>query len=271
MPANQSPLGKKSAYINQYAPELLFPIPRKIKRDEIHVPTPLPFHGYDLWNAFEVSWLNMRGKPVVAIAEIIFPADSEFLIESKSLKLYFNSLNQSRFDDEKTVAAIISRDLSKASNASVSTKIQLINDHLLSIEHLNGFCLDHLDIDVTEYEPRANLLTTENQQVNEIVHSHLLKSNCLVTHQPDWGSVEINYAGQKINHANLLKYIISFRDHNEFHEQCVERIFMDILTHCQPSELTVYARYTRRGGLDINPFRSTNPDYFVRNPRLIRQ
>lgn len=271
MPHNYSPLGKKSTYINEYAPDLLFPIARKIKRDEISVPTPLPFYGYDLWNAFEISWLNTKGKPVVALAEIIFPVTSEFLIESKSLKLYFNSFNQSRFENEKIAEHIIAHDLSNVSKSVVTVKITDINNDSAPIDKLKGICLDDLDVEINTYQPHADLLFTENNHTNETLHTHLLKSNCLVTHQPDWGSVEINYSGATINHEGLLKYIISFRDHHEFHEQCVERIFMDIHTQCQPTELTVYARYTRRGGLDINPFRSTNPEYIIRNPRLIRQ
>lgn len=271
MTHEHSPLGKQSAYIDQYTPDLLFPIARKAKRDEIGVPTPLPFYGYDLWNAFEISWLNAKGKPIVATAEIIVPAASEFLIESKSLKLYFNSFNQTRFDTEKAVLSHIVEDLSQATHSSVSVKLFSINNHSEKFDTLNGACLDNLDITINQYQPDPTLLLTENKIISETVHSHLLKSNCLVTGQPDWGSVEITYTGHQINHAGLLKYLVSFRNHNEFHEQCVERIFMDITRQCRPSELTVYARYTRRGGLDINPFRSKNPDFQAKNPRLVRQ
>src|SRR3989338_6132399 len=261
-------LGKKSAYITQYTPDLLFPIERKIKRDEIHVLEKIPFHGYDLWNAYEISWLNQKGKPIVAIAEITVPATSTYLVESKSFKLYLNSFNQTTFQNEQAVQKCITEDLSRATQSTVAVNlITRLNDQSAQFSNLNGACLDDLDINVNQYIPDVSLLTTENTIVTETIHSHLLKSNCLVTGQPDWGSIEIQYSGNKINHKNLLKYLISFRQHNEFHEQCVERIFMDILNQCQPTELTVYARYTRRGGLDINPYRSTIAKYLFRNPR----
>lgn len=272
MRPEHSPLGKASAYVDQYTPDLLFPIARKTKRDEIKVPSPLPFYGYDLWNAYEISWLNAKGKPVVATAEIIIPATSDCLIESKSLKLYFNSFNQTRFDSEKQVEKHVIEDLSHATQSPVSVKLSLIDSvGSNTFEQLNGFCLDDLDIEINQYQPDPSLLLTDNKMTSETVYSHLLKSNCLVTGQPDWGSVEIQYSGHQISHAGLLKYLISFRKHNEFHEQCVERIFMDITRQCRPTELTVYARYTRRGGLDINPYRTSKPDFQVKNPRLLRQ
>ncbi|OGT43556.1 MAG: NADPH-dependent 7-cyano-7-deazaguanine reductase QueF [Gammaproteobacteria bacterium RIFCSPHIGHO2_12_FULL_40_19] len=272
MTPEHSPLGKTSAYIDQYTPNLLFPISRKTKRDDIGVSTPLPFYGYDVWNAFEISWLNTKGKPIVAMAEIIVPAISAFLIESKSLKLYFNSFNQTRFETEKHVQKHIIDDLSHATQSVVNVNLFLIDSiYSNTFENLKGICLDDLDIEVSHYQPNPQLLFSENKIVSETVHSHLLKSNCLVTGQPDWGSVEIEYTGHQINHAGLLQYLISFRNHNEFHEQCVERIFMDITRQCKPAELNVYARYTRRGGLDINPYRSSKPDFQVKNPRLLRQ
>ena len=270
MHPNNSPLGKRSAYIDHYMPDLLFPILRKTKRDEIGVTNPLPFFGYDVWNAYEVSWLNANGKPIVAMAEIIFPASSDFLIESKSLKLYLNSFNQTQFENEAIVANHLVADLSQATLSTVAVKL-ITHNQIESLGHLNGDCIDHLDIAVDIYQPQPELLKTENHSVTETVHSHLLKSNCLVTAQPDWGSIEIAYTGKKILAESLLKYIVSFRNHNEFHEQCIERIFMDIMARCQPIELTVYGRYTRRGGLDINPYRSTNADYPIRNTRLARQ
>lgn len=272
MALEYSPLGKKSAYINQYTPDLLFPIARKTKRDEIGVTTPLPFYGYDLWNAFEISWLNSNGKPIVATAEIVIPATSAFLIESKSLKLYFNSFNQTYFSDKNQVEKHIIDDLSRATQSFVFVTIFLIGTiYSNTFENLNGVCLDDLDIETNQYQPNPQFLFTEDKTISETVHSHLLKSNCLVTGQPDWGSIEIKYTGHAINHGGLLKYLISFRNHNEFHEQCVERIFMDITKQCNPAELTVYARYTRRGGLDINPYRSSKPNFQVKNPRLLRQ
>lgn len=273
MTYEHSPLGKRSNYVDQYTPSLLFPIARKTKRDEIHVGIPLPFYGYDLWNAYEISWLNTKGKPMVAIAQIIVPADSTHIVESKSLKLYFNSFNQTHFQSAEEVKNNIQKDLSAATQSTVTVQLSEVNaDRSDFFKKLAGICLDDLDIQIDTYTPRPELLTAnKNQIVMETLHSHLLKSNCLVTHQPDWGSIEISYTGPKINHDNLLKYLVSLRSHNEFHEQCVERIFMNILNRCEPTALTVYARYTRRGGLDINPFRTTNPQFSIHNPRLIRQ
>lgn len=270
MKLHDTPLGKQSPYIDQYAPHLLCPIPRKHKRDEIGVLTPLPFFGFDCWNAYEISWLNKKGKPVIATATIIFPIDNIFLIESKSLKLYFNSLNQTRFENEQAVLDCIQKDLSEATQ---STVIVQLNDHAMHhITQLKSDCLDDQDIAIEHYTPNPTLLKTENNTiVTEALHSHLLKSNCLVTGQPDWGSIEITYTGQKIDRAQLLRYLIGFRQHHEFHEQCVERIFMDIRAYCALTELTVYARYTRRGGLDINPYRSTSAVFHVKNNRLYRQ
>ena len=265
-----APLGKKSAYIDQYDANLLFPIPRKTKRDEIGIMAPLPFYGYDLWNAYELSWLNPKGKPMVALAEITFPADSDNLIESKSLKLYLNSFNQTPFENMASVKETIEKDLSAAVNAPVLVTVFSV-EKKIDLGNLQGTCLDNLDITVDTYSPKADLLSTENAIVTEILYSNLLKSNCLVTFQPDWGSLQIHYTGKKIHHENLLKYVISFRQHNEFHEQCVERIFIDILKQCKPTELTVLARYTRRGGLDINPYRSTNKSNDIRKVRLSRQ
>jgi len=265
-----APLGKKSAYIDQYDASLLFPIARQTKREALGITAQPPFYGYDLWNAYELSWLNPKGKPMVALAEIIFPADSDNLIESKSLKLYFNSFNQTSFESMPAVKAMIEKDLSSAANAAVSVNLLSV-EKKIETGNLQGTCLDNLDISIDTYSPTPTLLSTENSIVTEILCSHLLKSNCLVTFQPDWGSVQIHYTGKKINHANLLKYLISFRQHNEFHEQCVERIFMDILRQCQPTELTVFARYTRRGGLDINPYRSTNKRFDIKRMRLSRQ
>lgn len=270
-----SELGKKSEYDSSYNPEKLFPIPRKLKRDEIGVPDELPFHGYDLWNHYEVSWLNMKGKPVVALAEIVYCADTPNIIESKSMKLYFNSFNNHQFSDVETLKNTIENDI--AANVGGQVYVSLYTLPEMSganpIALFDGACIDNIDIACTEYLVNPDYLFTESDIVEETLHSHLLKSNCLVTNQPDWGSVLIEYKGRKINHEGLLKYIISFRNHNEFHEQCIERIFMDIMRTCQPDELTVYGRYTRRGGLDINPYRSTKPIHVGqwKNTRLCRQ
>lgn len=259
---SEIPLGKASAYPEQYDATLLFPVPRQIKRNELGIGDNLPFCGEDVWNGYELSWLNLRGKPVVALAVFRFPCSCEFLVESKSFKLYLNSLNQCRFADAAQVRELLQRDLSAASGALMSVELTAVDDiEGWQVQRLSGMCLDGIDLDVEHYQLKADLLqgAAEPQQiVAETVHSHLLKSNCLITSQPDWASVWIDYHGAKINHEALLAYLISFRQHNEFHEQCVERIFTDLMRYCQPEKLTVYARYTRRGGLDINPWRSTH-------------
>lgn len=257
--AEASPLGKPVAYRDTYAPELLFPIERQLKRDEIGVRADaLPFVGEDLWNAYEVSWLNPRGKPVVALARFRVPADSPRLIESKSLKLYLNAFNQSRFADAAQVQDIIARDLSAAAGGQVGVAVLPLADRpQRRIAYPQGICLDELDIAIDRYQPAPELLSAGGPVVSETLYSHLLKSNCLVTGQPDWGMVVVRYTGAAIDREGLLRYIVSFREHNEFHEQCVERVFCDLLARCQPAELAVWARYTRRGGLDINPCRAT--------------
>jgi 7-cyano-7-deazaguanine reductase len=275
MTPDASPLGKTSAYIDQYDAGLLFPIERQGKRDEIGVDgRSLPFRGVDVWNAYELSWLNSRGKPVVAMGEIFIPADSPQLIESKSFKLYLNSLNQTRFDNLRDVAGVMEQDLSAAAGASVRVTLVPLNQmgHSADITSLAGESLDELDIDVEDYQYRPDLLQADaGNVVEEVLHSHLLKSNCLVTGQPDWGSVVIDYRGPRIDREALLKYLISFRQHNEFHEQCVERIFQDVSHYCGASRLTVYARYVRRGGLDINPYRTNDDGFVAENRRLVRQ
>lgn len=254
-----SPLGKSTAYSGTYDPALLFPIPRQAKRDELGLHGTLPFFGIDIWNAYEVSWLNQRGKPQIAIATFMVPADSANIIESKSFKLYLNSFNQTRLDDQQALVALLQKDLSAAAGASVQVAMtEPAAFSALKIGELSGLLLDRLDIEVVDHHPNPALLSANHTEavVEETLLSHLLKSNCPVTGQPDWGSVQIHYVGAPINQENLLKYLIGFREHNEFHEQCVERIFVDIMRQCQPQKLAVYARYTRRGGLDINPWRS---------------
>jgi 7-cyano-7-deazaguanine reductase len=254
-----SPLGKTSAYRTDYAPELLFPIARQGKRDELGLTGTLPFFGVDIWNAYEISWLNQRGKPQVAIARITVPADSPNIIESKSFKLYLNSFNQTRLDSVVALKTLLQQDLSNGFGATVHISITQPEDFgMVEMGELDGLLLDRLDIEVDHYSPTPDILKAalDEEPVEEKLISHLLKSNCLVTGQPDWASVQIHYAGPQIDQESLLKYLIGFREHNEFHEQCVERIFTDILRQCQPQQLAVYARYTRRGGLDINPWRS---------------
>lgn len=264
----ESPLGQTTIYIETYSPELLFPIPRTLARDKIRISEKLPFHGIDIWNGYEISWLNMKGKPEIAMAEFIFPCTSLNVIESKSFKLYLNSFNQSRFESFEQVQKIMENDLSNAACGQVIVHLfkpdQLKND---TLQKFTGFCLDSLDIETDTYEVNSNFLKTTPDLVEEILYTNLLKSNCLATGQPDWGSLYINYAGPKIDMEGLLKYIISFRRHAGFAEHCVEEIFCDILEKCSPEKLTVYARYTRRGGLDINPFRSN----FQTEPQNFRQ
>jgi len=267
-------LGKKSAYDPRYNPDKLFPISRKLKRDEIQVPEVLPFKGYDLWNHYEVSWLNASGKPIVALAQIVYDCSTPNIIESKSMKLYFNSFNNTRFGSLAEVQALMCSDLTLRVGGAVTVTLTELHELAPSElqPRLGGVNLDDLDIACHIYQPAPELLKTEDEIVDEVLSSNLLKSNCLVTYQPDWGSVEIRYSGHRINHAALLQYIVSFRDHNEFHEQCIERIFMDILRQCQPLVLTVVGRYTRRGGLDINPVRTNQSGSLsIENVRLIRQ
>ncbi len=258
-----SPLGKSVSYRDRYAPELLFPIARWAKRVEIGIDAGgvLPFYGEDLWNAFELSWLMPSGKPVVALAEFRVPANSPRLIESKSLKLYLNSFNQHVFESCKTLCDTLVRDLSAASGAAVGVVVTpLCERPVRAIGYPDGILLDTLDIVIDSYTPAPELLRVDPAAglVEETLYSHLLKSNCLVTGQPDWGMLVVRYRGRKLDHEALLRYIVSFRQHNEFHEQCVERIFMDIAHRCAPERLEVWARYTRRGGLDINPYRSSD-------------
>jgi 7-cyano-7-deazaguanine reductase len=280
----QSQLGKASAYIDQYDASLLFPIPRAGKRAEIGITGAAPFFGADMWTAFELSWLNLRGKPQVALAHFTIPCESLNIIESKSFKLYLNSFNNTKFADFDTVKARLRADIFEAVwrtagepvAAPASIGVMLLGPEMFDrepVHELDGLNLDRLDIECTQYTPAPELLSAapDEAPVSEVFVSNLLKSNCLVTGQPDWGSVQISYTGDQIEQGGLLQYLVSFRNHNEFHEQCVERIFMDIWTRCKPMKLAVYARYTRRGGLDINPFRTSHPQALPRNIRTARQ
>ena len=275
-----SQLGKASAYADQYDASLLFPIPRADKRAEIGIDGNAPFFGADLWTAFELSWLNLRGKPQVAIAHITVPCETPHIVESKSFKLYLNSFNNTRFASEAEVRARIRADVSEAvwrgAEHPRTVGVTLLLPEAFDrepIHELDGLLLDRLDVECTRYQPAPELLAARHDEapVTETLVSHLLKSNCLVTGQPDWGSVQIRYTGPQIDQEGLLQYIVSFRNHNEFHEQCVERIFMDLWTRCKPIKLMVYARYTRRGGLDINPLRTSHPHALPANVRTARQ
>ncbi|WP_448567500.1 NADPH-dependent 7-cyano-7-deazaguanine reductase QueF [Thalassotalea ganghwensis] len=267
-------LGKATEYSDQYDASLLQAVPRSLNRQQLSISeNSLPFTGEDVWYGYELSWLNNKGKPVVALAEFRFPCQSENIVESKSFKLYLNSFNQSSFDSWQIVKETLINDLSALTKSTVQVTLFPVDDcPALLFAKSDYQLLDDLDITVDNYELNPALLNTasDNEMVEEKLVSHLLKSNCLITNQPDWASIYISYVGQKINHEALLQYLVSFRQHNEFHEQCVERIFCDISKHCQPKNLTVYARYTRRGGLDINPFRSTQ-EMKAPNCRTLRQ
>lgn len=271
---DSSPLGQKTAYISQYDASLLFPIPRSESRRVLGLTGALPFYGRDIWTGYELSWLNQKGKPEVAVAEFSIPFDSQFIIESKSFKLYLNSLNQTTFLTWDHVKKLLAADLSAAAGIEISVNLFSVRDaSALNIGSLeSAVCLDDLDVVIENYHPDAGLLTADKANtVSENLYSNLLKSNCPVTGQPDWATLYIEYSGAKINHESLLRYVISFREHQDFHEHCVERIFLDILHRCDPESLSVYARYTRRGGLDINPFRSTNKSAEPGIGRLLRQ
>lgn len=267
-----SPLGKPVSYDTLYDPTLLFPIPREKQRMDIGVSEfSLPFDGGDIWNAYEISWLNPKGKPEIAIGEFFVPCDSPYIWESKSFKIYLSSFYQSTFECIDTVYANLKIDLSKCIEQNVDLKLIPPSEYpSLRFGSLPGYCLDDLDVETNIYRVDPSLLKCSTEIVNEKVYSDLLKSNCLGTRQPDWASIYIHYIGPKIDHASLLKYIISYRTHNEFGEHCIERIFMDLMKHCHCQKLTVYGRYTRRGGIDINPFRS-NFEKPLSNVRDYRQ
>lgn len=267
--ANDSLLGHIVAYPHTYDPSLLFPIARSTGRDTIGIGNPLPFIGHDRWHAYELSWFDARGKPQVATATIQVPCDSPNLIESKSLKLYLNSLNAHRFDDHDTALQTIAADLSRTAAARVEVQSGLP----LFAPPGDGTCIDDLDIAIDDYGPpdAQHLLAHGDAIADEHLHSQLLKSNCPVTAQPDWASLHLRYRGPRIDRAGLLRYLISFRNHAEFHEQCVERIFIDVLQRCRPRMLSVQARYTRRGGLDINPWRATSATPAPVTARDLRQ
>ncbi len=267
-------LGQRTQYRDQYDPTLLQAVPRSLNRDALGLKGPLPFDGADLWTGFELSWLNAKGKPMVAIAHFRLPATSTNLVESKSFKLYLNSFNQTRIDSMAALTERLQRDLSACAEGKV--EVELVQPQAFArqgLAELEGESIDELDIAIDNYDFRPDYLeaAAHGEWVSETLRSDLLKSNCLITSQPDWGSIQIRYQGPKIDHEALLRYLISFRQHNEFHEQCVERIFMDLKRYCHCEKLSVYARYTRRGGLDINPFRSDFEPVPNHNTRLGRQ
>lgn len=267
-------LGQKTEYKSQYDASLLQPVPRRLNREGLGIVETQPFNqGADVWTCYELSWLNPNGLPQVAIADIVIDFKSENLIESKSFKLYLNSFNQTKFASIEEVEQTLTRDLSQCASGQVLVKIHKLSCYTNQpIVNFAGESIDEQDIQIDSYEFSNQHLNNvaEGEMVEEALVSHLLKSNCLITSQPDWGSVQIHYVGKQLNREKLLRYLVSFREHNEFHEQCVERIFTDLMRFAKPEKLTVYARYTRRGGLDINPFRS-NFENVPENLRMARQ
>ena len=255
---HELPLGKSTVYDAPYDPGLLFPIARAPGREQLGLSMPLPFQGCDIWNAYELSWLDPSGKPQIAWAEFRISADSPNIVESKSFKLYLNSLNQHCFEDVEALTSTLRRDLSACVGAPLEITVHL-PEQWASLQCIEpqGMCLDGLSIQIEHYAPAPELLRLGSDQVTQKVYSRLLRSRCPVTGQPDWATLQIEYTGREIDAAGLLAYIVSFRLHQDFHEHCVERIFNDILRYCMPEQLTVFARYLRRGGLDINPYRST--------------
>lgn len=271
---NSLTLGKPTAYHDIYDASLLQAVPRSMNREPLGLyPDQLPFQGADIWTLYELSWLNSKGVPQVAVGEVVLSATSENLIESKSFKLYLNSFNQTKFAGWGEVRQTLERDLTTCAQGNVRValfRLQEIEGQ--PIGYFQGTCIDEQDITIDNYQFSTDYLANASggEVIEESLVSHLLKSNCLITNQPDWGSVMIRYRGPRIDREALLRYLISFRHHNEFHEQCVERIFNDVLRYCQPEQLSVYARYTRRGGLDINPWR-TNTTFTPGRSRLARQ
>ena len=273
-PINLSSLGKPVVYSGSYDPGLLFPISRALQREALGIGDPLPFIGVDIWNAFELSWLDARGKPRVALAEFRVPATSPNIIESKSFKLYLNSFMQTRIADTDALRQQLVGDLSAAAGAPVSVVLGTpTSKQSALIENLDGEVIDDLPIEISHYGPPQPdfLHANPDAVVEESLVSHLFKSNCPVTGQPDWASVQLRYQGPRLGRDGLLRYLVSYREHDDFHEHCVERIFVDVLAKCAPSRLSVYARYTRRGGLDINPFRATPGGLMPGNTRTSRQ
>lgn len=270
--SEEIPLGREVPYPEQYTPELLFAVPRSEHRSRLNLGTALPFHGTDIWNAWELTWLDPNGMPQYATAEIRVPAESPNIIESKSLKLYLNSFAMSHYVSIEDIVETVEGDLGDCTGADVSVTLRRASStDGARIARLPGHCLDTLKVacDATSVAPSL-LRSDPTDVVSEDLYTHLLRSLCPVTHQPDSGSVLISYRGPRMDRERLLRYIVSFRQHEDFHESCVERMFIDILERCQPEKLTVYARYQRRGGIDINPFRSNFEDD-IPNTRLWRQ
>jgi len=268
---SDSPLGRAAKYPEHHDPGLLFAIDRATQRALLGFDGAPPFGGVDLWTAYELSWLNRNGKPEVAIATFAVPADSPRLVESKSVKLYLTGFNLTRFDGPSDVAATLARDLSHAVGAAIDVALTPPSaDGALPLAELPGACLDELSIAVAQYEPAPEALAAAGAVRHEAFYTRLFRSVCPVTGQPDYACVQVEYRGAAIDPAGLLRYLVSFRRHPGFHEHCVERIFADVWRRCRPETLSVYARFTRRGGIDINPYRSSEgggPPAHVRTAR----
>jgi len=269
-----TPLGRQSEYIDTYTPALLYPVPRWDAREGLELEMDgLPFHGVDVWHAYELSWLDARGKPVVMMAEFRVPCNSRCIIESKSFKLYLNSFANSRFDGVRQVAQLLEKDLSDCAQGPVEVALSSLEDAAKApwIDTRGGELIDRLELDINQYDYDPALLAVEQgAERHEQLVSHLLRSRCPVTGQPDWATLIVRYTGAPISPASLLRYIVSLRNHEGFHEQIIERVFVDVMARCQPRQLTVYGRFTRRGGLDINPFRSNFEELPV-SLRTVRQ
>jgi len=267
------PLGQPTDYPDNYAPELLCPISRKESRDQLGLSGDLPFSGTDIWNAWELTWLTENGPPAAATAEFHVPATSPNIVESKSLKLYLNSFAMSTFASAAEVAERLANDIGAcAGSRIVVTILPIVTTESRIVSRLAGACIDSPDVACTQWQVDAGLLRTDPKHVvTEDLYTHLLRSLCPVTAQPDFGSVQLSYRGPEIDRASLLRYIVSYRQHNDFHEACVERIFLDLMAQCRPEKLSVHACYQRRGGIDINPFRSTDPNERPPSLRLWRQ
>lgn len=265
------PLGRPTGIPEKYAPEVLFGISREVARRTFISQPELPFRGEDIWNAWELTWLDITGKPSVGTATIRVPADSANIVESKSLKLYLNSFANSPYASSELLAEVIAGDLGCVTESPVSVIVSPASRSVFEpIGVLPGLCIDNLQPRFVARDVETDLLNCGPGVVAEELHSHLLRSLCPVTRQPDTGSILIRYEGRKIDHESLLQYLVSYRQHCDFHEACVERIFVDLKSRCQPLRLSVYARYNRRGGIDINPFRS-DFEQTAENLRLWRQ
>lgn len=269
---NKSLLGQSTDYIDTYTPSLLYPVPRGEARAAIGLEAPLPFRGGDLWHAYELSWLDARGKPVAAVADFSLSCDTQNIIESKSFKLYLNSFSNTRFASREEVKETLEKDLTGCAGGEVKARVLSLGEaEQMPHMALEGTCLDDIELEIDQYEYAPELLHVDTGgERSHVLYTHLLRSRCPVTGQPDWATLVVRYRGRPINEQGLLRYVVALRNHQGFHEQIIERVFMDIMARCAPAALTVYGRFTRRGGLDINPFRS-NFESLPPSLRTVRQ